>query len=73
MEITTYAKADLSAKLLRKTESPRMLKNLISTLKPEQQPPDGFRKCGLSPVDREQVMPSIEDSQSIACNVDEHF
>lgn len=68
-----YQAKDPKARLLQKTEFPRMLKELVGMLKPSEHLPTAFEKCGLAPVNREKVLdrlPSIEHSQEIARNID---
>jgi hypothetical protein len=46
---------------------------MLSQLKPEEHMPHAFRKCGLHPVDVEQVLqriPHVLATESIAINVD---
>jgi DDE superfamily endonuclease/helix-turn-helix, Psq domain len=56
-----------------KSEFPALLKCLVSGLNPLQHMPSAFRKCGLHPVDPEQVLQRIPHrlaAEEIATNVD---
>jgi hypothetical protein len=56
-----------------KAQFPALLKAMLSQLKPEEHMPHAFRKCGLHPVDVEQVLqriPHVLATESIATNVD---
>ncbi len=70
-QLKGYADKDLTAKLLGKTEFPRMVKELITSLSTYL--PTAFEKCSLFPIDREKVLlriPSIQSSEAIARHVD---
>jgi hypothetical protein len=72
-QLKGYADKDPTAKLLLKTEFPRMVKELITSLSPDKHLPAAFEKCGLFPIDREKVLsriPSIQSSEAIARHVD---
>jgi hypothetical protein len=46
-QLKAYSERDLSAKLLQKTEFPRMLQELMESISPKDLPPKAFEKCGL--------------------------
>jgi hypothetical protein len=72
-QITTHSDKDPSAKVLAKTEFPRMLKELVDSVDAKKLLPKAFEKCGLFPLNRQKVLeriPSVEESQQIARNVD---
>ena len=72
-QLKKYADLDPTAKLLQKTEFPRMLKELIEELKPKEHLPSAFEKCGLVPLNRQKVLeriPSILQTKEIAKNID---
>jgi len=73
-QLREYKQRDPTALLLRKTEFPKMLKELVEGLNPQDHLPSAFRKCGLYPLNRQEVLnriPSIVDSQAIAKNLDD--
>jgi len=73
-QLREYKQKDPTALLLRKTEFPKMLKELVDGLDPQAHLPSAFRKCGLYPLNRQEVLnriPSIVDSQAIARNLDD--
>ncbi len=49
-QLKKYADMDPTAKLLKKTEFPRMLKELLLELKPAEHLPKALEKCGLIPI-----------------------
>ena len=55
-QLLFYAEKDPAAQLLQKTEFPRMLKELVESLKPMEHLPKAFEKCGLCPINREKVL-----------------
>ncbi len=68
-QLKAYADRDPAAKLLLKMEFPKMLKELVNSLKPLQHPPNAFEKCGLFLVNCEKVLwriPSTLESENIA-------
>jgi hypothetical protein len=72
-QLKAYADQDPTAKLLVKTEFPRMLKELIASLSPEKHLPTAFEKCGLFPINRNKVLeriPSTMGSVAIARHLD---
>jgi len=72
-QLLSYAEKDPAAQLLQKTEFPRMLKELVQSLKPMEHLPKAFEKCGLCPINREKVLdrlPSIVQSEEIARHID---
>jgi hypothetical protein len=72
-QLLSYAEKDPAAQLLQKTEFPRMLKELVESLKPMEHLPKAFEKCGLCPINREKVLdrlPSIVQSEEIARHID---
>jgi len=73
-QLREYKQKDPTALLLRKTEFPKMLKELVDGLDPQAHLPSAFRKCGLYPLNHQEVLnriPSIVDSQAIARNLDD--
>jgi hypothetical protein len=73
-QLKRYADLDPTAKLLKKTEFPRMLKELLSELNPAEHLPKAFEKCGLVPINRQKVLdriPSVVGTQDIAHHVDQ--
>jgi hypothetical protein len=72
-QLKKYADMDPTAKLLKKTEFPRMLKELLLELKPVEHLPKAFEKCGLVPINRQKVLdriPNVVQSKEIARHVD---
>jgi hypothetical protein len=72
-QLSKYADKDPAAKLLLKTEFPKMLKELLLSLNPKQHLPAAFEKCGLVPLNRNKVLeriPSVKDTHTIARNLD---
>jgi hypothetical protein len=72
-QLKAYADQDPAAKLLKKTEFPRMVKELLQSLNPGEHLPKAFEKCGLVPVNRQKVLerlPSTAESHGIARNLD---
>jgi hypothetical protein len=68
-QLSKYADKDPAAKLLLKTEFPKMLKELLLSLNPKQHLPAAFEKCGLVPLNRNKVLeriPSVKDTHTIA-------
>jgi hypothetical protein len=66
-QLWDYKQKDPTAILLRKTEFPQKMKELVHGL------PSVFRKCGLYPLNSLEVLnriPSIMDSHNIARNLD---
>ncbi len=73
-QLRAYSERDPSAKLLQKTEFPRMLQDLMESISPKKLLPKAFEKCGLAPINRDKVLdriPSILKSQDIASHVDQ--
>lgn len=65
--------ADPTAKVLKKTEFPGLLKELLESLKPGQHLPKAFEKCGLYPINRDKVLdriPTVLNRQEIASHMD---
>jgi hypothetical protein len=61
--------SDPTALLLRKTESPKMLKELINVLDAQAPLPSAFGKCGLYPLNPQEVLnriPSIVEDTRVA-------
>ena len=72
-QLHKYKEEDPNAKLLYKTEFPRMLLELYGNLNPENHLPKAFEKCGLYPLDPAKAMariPSVESTKEIASHVD---
>ncbi len=46
-QLKAYCDKDPAADLLQKTEFPKMLKELLDTLKPGRLLPKAFEKCGI--------------------------
>jgi hypothetical protein len=72
--LRAYSERDPSAKLLQKTEFPRMLQELMESISPKNLLPKAFEKCGLAPINRDKVLeriPSILKLQDIASHVDQ--
>jgi hypothetical protein len=72
-QLKAYADLDPAAKLLKKTEFPRMVKELLDSLNPKEHLPKAFEKCGLVPLNRQKVLerlPSTVGSQGIARHLD---
>ncbi len=68
-----YAAQDPTAKLLQKTEFPRLLKELLNICKPEQHLVKAFEKCGLVPINVNKILeriPSTVRSQDVARHLD---
>jgi hypothetical protein len=75
-QLKKYADLDPTAKLLKKTEFPRMIKELLLALKPKEHLPKAFEKCGLCPINRQKVLdriPSVLESEDIARNLDQQL
>jgi hypothetical protein len=71
--LRAYRKMDPAAKLLQKTEFPRMLKELLGKVNAEALLPPAFERCGLYPINPAKVIcriPSIENSEEVARHVD---
>ena len=69
-----YQSANPSFKSLAKTDFPRLLAELIGKLETADLLKNGFRKCGLYPLNPEEVMvkiPHREDTETIARGVDQ--
>ncbi len=72
-QLHKYQDQDPEAKLLKKTKFPAMLKELVEGLNPKQHLPNAFRKCGLFPFNREEVLnriPVFVPTQEIAKHMD---
>ncbi len=72
-QLQQYSAKDPTAKLLQKSEFPRMLKELISVLNPQEVMPNAFERCGLFPLDPVKVterIPTILSTQEVARSVD---
>jgi len=72
-QLTYYEERDPNALLLRKTEFPQMLKELLMTLYPREHLPTAFRKYGLYPIDRNEVLvriPSILTTKAMVSDLD---
>ncbi len=52
---TIFLDRDPTAKMLAKPEFPRMIKELLQSMSPGQLLPKAFEKCGLFPVNKENV------------------
>ena len=75
-QLWKYKAEDPSAKLLQKTEFPRILKELCGELNSTEQLPRAFEKCGLYPVNLDKPkerIPSIASTQDIARHVDKEL
>jgi len=74
--LRAYRKRDPAAKLLMKTEFPRMLKELLDMMDPAALLPPAFERCGLFPVDPSKVtcrLPSIASTEEVARHVDKEL
>jgi hypothetical protein len=58
-QLKAFADKDPATKLLLKPEFPKMLKELVNSLKPLQHLPKAFEKCGLHPVNCQKVLERI--------------
>lgn len=73
-QLKEYGDRDPAAKLLEKKEFPKMLKELLGSLRPEQLLPKAFEKCGLFPINSVKVterIPSIVTTQEAATHIDQ--
>jgi hypothetical protein len=72
-QLRSYSDKDPSAKLLQKSEFPKMLKELVQSLNPKEHLPNAFEKCGLCPLNRTKVIeriPTVLKAQEIARHID---
>jgi hypothetical protein len=75
-QLTFYSDRDPAAKLLQKSEFPPMLKEFMNSLNFKENLPAAFKKCGLSPIDRNKVLehiPSVEEAEKVARNLDKEL
>jgi hypothetical protein len=73
-QLRRYQDQDPNFKILQKTEFPGMLKELVMSLDTQRILHQAFKKCGLFPIDREQVLeriPAAVQTEEIAQHVDE--
>ncbi len=72
-QLRRYQDQDPNFKILQKTEFPGMLKELVMYLDTQRILHQVFKKCGLFPIDREQVLkriPAAVQTEEIAQHVD---
>ena len=75
-QLSKYKEQDPSAKLLAKTEFPRMLKELCSNVNFRDHLPKAFEKCGLYPLNAEKPkerIPSVASTETIARHIDQQI
>ena len=75
-QLSKYKDQDPSAKLLAKTEFPRMLKELCNNLNFRDHLPKAFEKCGLYPLNAEKPkerIPSVASTETIARHIDQQI
>jgi hypothetical protein len=75
-QLTFYSDRVPTAKLLQKSEFPRMLKELMNSLNFKENLPPAFKKCTLSPINRNKVLeriPSVEEAEKVTCNLDKEL
>ena len=68
-QLTEFKTKNPSENPLDKLVFPSLLKELCEHLKPEKNLPSAFKKCGLSPLNREKVLErilSVRRTQEIA-------
>jgi len=72
-QLRRYQDQDPEAKLIQKTEFPAMLLELLGALDTKKSLPSAFRKCGLFPINRQEVVdriPAPVQVQDIADHID---